>query len=243
LDCLCFPPVPAIVYRQTNRFVAATQQAPGQSITAARGFHPEALHDARSNSHHPFRAVGKQKRKTRLAPVRAQLFASRCVRKTVACAQASTSSEDSAMVRCLLSLVALVLATSSLAAQDLSRDEIKEGFFNLIGKDFSGWRFSGAIPNKDKSVKPKLFTSALDVYPDNWKVTGGVIQLLKGGSPDLASQWDFDDFDLRLQWRAYKKTYNSGVYIRSKAPAFPSFTKKAAPVSGTTGASWPSARK
>lgn len=120
------------------------------------------------------------------------------------------------MIRFLLLMLSLVLLTDTLPAQGLSEDEIKEGFISLInGKDFSGWRFSGTIPNKDKTVKAKPFTSTIDVIPDNWKAGDGMIQLLKGGNPDLATQWDFDDFDVRLQWRAHKKTYNSGFYVRS----------------------------
>jgi hypothetical protein len=42
-----------------------------------------------------------------------------------------------------------------------------------------------------------------------------MIKLLKGGNPDLATQWDFDDFEARLQWQAHKKGYNSGFYVRS----------------------------
>src|SRR5262245_39584669 len=119
------------------------------------------------------------------------------------------------MMRSLL-ILALALCTSPLSAQGLSEEETKDGFLALInGKDFSGWRFSGTIPNKDKTVKPKPFTSTIDVIPDNWKAGDGMIQLLKGGNPDLASQWDFDDFDVRLQWRAHKKSYNSGFYVRS----------------------------
>jgi hypothetical protein len=120
------------------------------------------------------------------------------------------------MIRVLLSFLALAFMVPTLSAQSLSEEEAKDGFFSLInGKDFSGWRFSGTIPSKDKSAKAKPFTSTLDVFPDNWKAGDGMIQLLKGGNPNLASQWDFDDFDVRLQWRAHKKTYNSGFYIRS----------------------------
>ena len=120
------------------------------------------------------------------------------------------------MTRIVLSFLALSLMTPSLPAQTLSGEEAKEGFFNLInGKDFSGWRFSGTIPAKEKTAKGKPFTTALDVFPDNWKASDGMIQLLKGGNPNLATQWDFDDFDVRLQWKAHKKTYNSGFYIRS----------------------------
>jgi hypothetical protein len=46
-------------------------------------------------------------------------------------------------------------------------------------------------------------------------VNDGLLQVLGGGSPHLASQWDYDDFDVRLQWRPLKKGYNSGFYIRS----------------------------
>ena len=120
------------------------------------------------------------------------------------------------MIRFLFPVLALTFVTPALPAQTLFGDEAKEGFFSLInGKDFSGWRFSGTIPNKDKTVKSRPFTTALDVFPDNWKAGDGMIQLLKGGNPHLATQWDFDDFDVRLQWRAHKKTYNSGFYIRS----------------------------
>ncbi|MGE3807001.1 MAG: DUF1080 domain-containing protein [Gemmataceae bacterium] len=120
------------------------------------------------------------------------------------------------MLRCLLLVPALMVIAAPLSAQGPTDEEVKEGFFPLFnGKDYSGWRFSGNIPSKDKTVKPKPFTSTIDVLPDNWKVADGMILLLKGGSPNLATQWDFDDFDVRLQWRAHKKSYNSGFYVRS----------------------------
>jgi predicted dehydrogenase len=78
----------------------------------------------------------------------------------------------------------------------------EEGFVPLFsGKDFSGWRFSPA--------------SAPDKLPRNWSVADGLIKLAGDGSPHLASQWDYDDFEVRLQWKAYKKGYNSGFYVRS----------------------------
>ena len=120
------------------------------------------------------------------------------------------------MLRHLLAALALALALNPAFAQTLSDEEAKDGFFNLInGKDFSGWRFSGSVPAKDKSEKAKPFTTVLNVFPENWKAGDGMIQLLKGGNPNLATQWDFDDFDVRLQWKAHKKSYNSGFYIRS----------------------------
>ncbi len=83
-----------------------------------------------------------------------------------------------------------------------SPDELKDGFVSLFnGKDFAGWRFGPG--------------SALDKLPKNWSVAESMIQLSGGGSPHLASQWDYEDFDFRLEWKAHKKGYNSGVYVRS----------------------------
>lgn len=120
------------------------------------------------------------------------------------------------MLRFSVSCVALVILSCPVFAQALADDEVKDGFFRLIdGKGFSGWRFSGTMSSKDKKAKAKPFTTVLDVFQDNWKAGDGMIQLLKGGNPNLATQWDFDDFDVRLQWRALKPTYNSGFYVRS----------------------------
>src|SRR5438132_953171 len=83
------------------------------------------------------------------------------------------------MRRFTILTLAVLLSASPASAQKLSDEEQKEGFIALFnGKDFSGWRFS-----TDKAK------------PDNWKVEDGVIKLSGGGSPRLASQWDFDDFD------------------------------------------------
>ena len=70
------------------------------------------------------------------------------------------------------------------------------------GKTFSGWRFSGG----------KL---AAGEMPKNWSVGEGMIRLAGGGSPHLASQWTFDDFEMKFKWNAAKKGYNSGFYVRS----------------------------
>jgi hypothetical protein len=95
---------------------------------------------------------------------------------------------------------AICFTCSPLRAQ--SPDEIKDGFVSLFnGKDFSGWRFGNA--------------SAFGKTPDNWSVAGELIKLKGGASPHLASQWDYEDFDVRIEWMAHKKGYNSGFYIRS----------------------------
>jgi hypothetical protein len=90
--------------------------------------------------------------------------------------------------------------SAKTSLQDSSAEE--EGFVALFnGKDFRGWRFG------NDAAEEKL--------PKNWKVEKGMIRLLGGGSPHLASQKEYGDFDLRLQWRAHKKGYNSGLFIRS----------------------------
>lgn len=95
----------------------------------------------------------------------------------------------------------LLLALAPVGfAQELSEEERKEGFLSLFnGKDLSGFRFMGS-----KDTKPK-----------NWSVQDGVIRLTGGGSPHLATQWDFGDFDARFEWKAMKKGYNSGFFVRT----------------------------
>jgi gluconolactonase len=88
-----------------------------------------------------------------------------------------------------------------LAWQRWQESEI--GFTPLLGgKDFSGWRFSGGKEDGAKEAP-------------NWKVKDGVISLSGGGSPHLATEKEYADFELRLQWRALRDKYNSGLFIRS----------------------------
>jgi hypothetical protein len=88
------------------------------------------------------------------------------------------------------------------ARRQTAKDEPKDEFVSLFnGKDFSGWRFGAS--------------SALGKLPKNWSVGDGLIKLAGGGSPHLASQWDYDDFEASFEWRAHKKGYNSGFYVRS----------------------------
>ncbi len=97
---------------------------------------------------------------------------------------------------------AVLLAAAAEPAPKLSEDEAKEGFVSLFnGRDFSGWRFGNS--------------AALDKLPANWKVEDGVIKLTGGGNPHLASQWDYEDFDVRLEWRGMVAGYNSGFFVRS----------------------------
>jgi hypothetical protein len=107
------------------------------------------------------------------------------------------------MARWMIAVAALLACGLRAPAQKLTDEEAKDGFVSLFnGKDFTGWRFS------DSSALP-------DKLPDNWKVEDGVIKLSGGGSPHCASQWDYEDFDVRMEWRAMRDKYNSGFYIRS----------------------------
>ena len=96
-------------------------------------------------------------------------------------------------------------AGAGMGAEAVADDfEIEPGFVSMFnGKDFSGWQFG-----KSYGLPEPL--------PKNWKVDRGVIKLSGGGRPNLGSQWDYDDFDMRFQWRAMREKYNSGFYIRSR---------------------------
>src|SRR4051794_14392327 len=101
------------------------------------------------------------------------------------------------MARHLLALATAACCLLPIPAQNPSKEEQSEGFISLFnGVDFPGWRFG-----------PR---SAAGKPPANWKVEEGVIKLAGGSSPHLASQWDYDDFEARLEWRAVKRDYNSG---------------------------------
>ena len=102
-----------------------------------------------------------------------------------------------------LAVLGLMMIEPMSRADDLAAKEKDEGFVALFnGKDFTGWRFAGA-----KSQSP--------ADAPNWKVEEGVIHLTGGGKPHLATEKEYGDFELRLEWRALKAKYNSGVYIRS----------------------------
>jgi hypothetical protein len=106
------------------------------------------------------------------------------------------------LTACLL-FSTCVAGTTAARAQAVREDEGKEGFVSLFnGKDFTGWRFSDAKPTPETP-------------PPNWKVEDGVIRLSGGNSPHLASEKEYGDFDVRLQWRAMRDRYNSGFFIRS----------------------------
>ena len=95
-----------------------------------------------------------------------------------------------------LALLTLLLISPAFAA------DADDGFTPLFnGKDFTGWRFSG----QKEGV----------LWPDNWKVANGMIHLTGGGKPNLVTEREYGDFEMRFEWRALKDKYNSGFYIRT----------------------------
>ncbi len=73
----------------------------------------------------------------------------------------------------------------------------EEGFRPLFdGKSFAGWKTG-------------------ENTPKSWKIENGLL-VLTGGNNHLYTQAEFGDFIVRLQWRAAKKGYNSGVFIRGR---------------------------
>ncbi|MBL8826690.1 MAG: DUF1080 domain-containing protein [Planctomycetaceae bacterium] len=101
-----------------------------------------------------------------------------------------------------LMFLAFTASRAPLAAQELSAEEKSAGFVSLFnGKDFTGWRF--VSKGEDAKEAP------------NWLVKDGVIHLTGGGSPHLASDKEYGNFEMRFEWRALKEKYNSGFYIRS----------------------------
>lgn len=104
-----------------------------------------------------------------------------------------------------LTFLLALLAGFPLVARsaDLSDAELKEGFVSMFnGKDFTGWRFGDSTPTPD-------------TLPSNWKVEDGLIKLSGGGSPHLASQREYENFEMRFEWRSVRDSYNSGFFIRS----------------------------
>jgi hypothetical protein len=86
-------------------------------------------------------------------------------------------------------------------ADELNDDEKQADFISMFnGQDFTGWRFTEA----EEPTQPK-----------NWSIAEGVIKLSGGGSPHLATEREYADFEMRFQWRALRDKYNGGFFIRS----------------------------
>jgi hypothetical protein len=73
----------------------------------------------------------------------------------------------------------------------------EEGFRPLFdGKSFEGWKVN-------------------ENTPKSWKIDDGLLDLT-GGNSHLFTREEFEDFVVRFQWRAAKKGYNSGFFVRGR---------------------------
>ena len=101
------------------------------------------------------------------------------------------------MNRCLI-LAVTTLCCAPAMAQDSPKENLEAGFESLFdGKSFQGWRVS-------------------QTTPESWKVENGLL-ILTGGSSHLFTEEEFGDFIVRFEWRAVKKGYNSGFFIRGRS--------------------------
>jgi hypothetical protein len=88
----------------------------------------------------------------------------------------------------------LIFLTAAMAAAQ-SAAEKEDGFVPLFdGKTFAGWK------TNEKTAK-------------SWKIENGMMVLM-GGSTSIYTEKKYDNFIVRLEWRAEKKGYNSGLFLR-----------------------------
>ena len=106
----------------------------------------------------------------------------------------------------LATVVLAALLAQAQAATGVTADERKEGFVPLFdGTSLTGWQ---TIPLGDT--------------PGAWVVRDGVLTHTPGDSW-MATVGTYTDFILRLEYRTGKDT-DSGVFLRSLARGYPSFT-------------------
>lgn len=93
---------------------------------------------------------------------------------------------------CIILLTGVLVGP--ISAQVLSPAEQAEGFVSLFnGQDLSGWNIEGT--------------------KEAWSVQNGLITCDGRGSGWLRSDWEYEDFILRLEWRI-SPGGNSGVFFR-----------------------------
>ena len=99
-------------------------------------------------------------------------------------------------------LLAFALCLSThLTAQDTQQEEGFRPLFN--GKDLEGWKVSGGKEEK-------------------WAVEGGAICCLGGGGGWLLTTQEYDNYDLRLEYKM-SKGGNSGVALRTPLQGNPAY--------------------
>jgi hypothetical protein len=93
-----------------------------------------------------------------------------------------------------LTALLLLLGLTGLSVQ-AGTPASEKGFVPLFdGKSFAGWKTT-------------------DKTPKSWKIEDGLL-VLTGGSNNLFTEKEFDDFVVRFEFRPEKKGYNSGFFIR-----------------------------
>jgi hypothetical protein len=91
--------------------------------------------------------------------------------------------------------LSFLLCATILMAQPISDAEKTEGFKGLFdGRSFEGWKTS-------------------EKTPSSWKIEDGIL-ILMGGRTHLFTNESYENFVIRFEWRAEKKGYNSGFYLR-----------------------------
>ena len=107
----------------------------------------------------------------------------------------------------VICIMAIFLVTESISAQDtsseasggiemcgLSQSEIDDGWIALFdGKSTFGWKASSKA---------------------NWEVKDGIIEVSQGPKGLLYTTSQFDDFELKAQFKIEAET-NSGIFVRS----------------------------
>jgi hypothetical protein len=119
---------------------------------------------------------------------------------------------------------ALVAISAALGtAQQRPLNEAPKGFVALFnGKDLTGWR--GRQPNYDPREEAKLPPEELAKKQAAWNTERDAhwrVDTLKGEivsdgqSPHLATEKNYGDFDLWVDWLMVSPNGDSGIYLRS----------------------------
>ena len=117
----------------------------------------------------------------------------------------------------------LGLTLSAAWTQDRPLNRAPAGFTNLFnGKDLSGWR--GREPNYSPYEQAKLTPAELagkqaawNAERDlHWHVDAAKGEIVSdGNSPHLATNKDYGDFELYVDWLMVSPGGDSGIYLRS----------------------------
>jgi len=99
-------------------------------------------------------------------------------------------------------LLAVLAFAASFAPAELPAQGSTDFVALFNGADFTGWRFG------DSSAAPAQ-------TPAQWKVEDGIIVGEGGDSAILASQWDYENFELELEWRASSDEIDADFYVHA----------------------------